>query len=251
MSRSLNALAALATILAATGGLVVLAAAKPVADVPVIATLTDMANSTVVQVGSDLGGPYITGIPAGLSSKIRPTKTGSSWMLFTYTQGRGGKFAQTGRGVRFDLSDRDPDVPGFPTPIPPNTVWPAYLYVNCSDTGVDMLTMTANVVDPNHEAVCPGSFRFWQTETNLWYRVAFNPDNTPGVDQLKVTCIESMASPATGCKTWTIGPAGTTLRGTDPNPKNYTRLLQIDDGGIVTDPDGGAYYVSFAMTITR
>jgi hypothetical protein len=32
------------------------------------------------------------------------------------------------------------------------------------------------------------------------------------------------APPAMGCRMWTVTPAGTTLRGGDPNPKDYTRL---------------------------
>ncbi len=65
-----------------------------------------------------------------------------------------------------------------------------------------------------------------------------------------MTCIGAIAEPATGCKTWSIAPAGTTLRGTDPNPKNHTKLLEIDEGGNVI-AEGGTYYVSFSMTITR
>ncbi len=82
-------------------------------------------------------------------------------MFYTYTSSRPGKFAATQRGVRFNLSDQDTFVQGFATPIAPDTVWPAYVLVRCSQVNIDMLAM--RVTDP--PANCPGSFRFWQTQT--------------------------------------------------------------------------------------
>jgi hypothetical protein len=243
MSRSLRSVSLVFTAVACCG-LAVNGAGKPPADVPVVATFTDAANGTSLQVGSDLGGAYITGSPAGVSSVIQSLKTGSDWMLYTYATSRRG-FTPSGRGVRFDLSDQNTFVSGFPTPIGANTVWPAHPKVHCSGIGVDMLAMAQGSV-----VTCPGSLRLWQTQTGRWYRLAFNPETYPEVDPVKVRCIAGMTSPATGCKTWTVTTAGTTLRGTDPNPKNHTRLLEVDDGGIVI-AEGGTYYVSFAMTMTR
>jgi len=33
---------------------------------------------------------------------------------------------------------------------------------------------------------------------------------------------------AGGCKLWTLAPSGTIFTGTDPNPKNVAKLLQIN-----------------------
>jgi hypothetical protein len=55
---------------------------------------------------------------------------------------------------------------------------------------------------------------------------------------------------ATGCKVWTVTPSGTTTTGTDPNPKNYTKLLHINETGDIL-AEGGDYYLSFSITFAR
>ncbi len=68
MSRRVKGTAALVFTGVAVCGLVS-SAAKPVVDMPVIATLADMAQGYVLQVGSDGGGAYINGTQGGVSSR--------------------------------------------------------------------------------------------------------------------------------------------------------------------------------------
>jgi hypothetical protein len=119
-------------------------------------------------------------------------------------------------------------------------VLPVHLKVGCSNANVDLLRLTAG-----QTASCPGSFRFFAPDER-WYRLGFNQDNYPEVDQIAITC---NSADATGCKVWTLRPSGPPTLG-DPNPKNRTRLLEIDDSGNVVAL-GGTYYVSFSITLAR
>jgi len=112
--------------------------------------------------------------------------------------------------------------------------------VGCSSVNLNMLLLTAG-----QTASCPGSFRFLAPNGH-WYRLAFNKDNYPEVDQIAVTCT---AADTAGCKVWTLGPSGPPTL-SDPNPKNRTRLLEIDDDGFVLAL-GGTYFVSFSITLVR
>jgi hypothetical protein len=236
MSRSLKVAAVLAFAVVATSGLVVLAAGKPAPDVPVVATLADNANGHALRVGSDGGGAYLT--TSQVTSRIQTFANGSDWMLTTfYTSKR--KYAASNRGVLLDLSEQVTDG-AFTTPIDQPTVVPVHLIAHCSRVNVDMVRMS-----PGQFAACPGGLRFWAPD-GLWYRLSFGPTNY-AVDPLRVTCI---TADTTGCKVWTITPNGTATTGTDPNPKNYTKLLNIDEGGNVL-AEGGDYYVSFSITVAR
>ena len=211
-------------------------AAKPPADVPVVATLADTASGAWLRVGSDTQGAYVT--TSQTTSIIQQRPTGTDWLLTTYYTRRG-SFAPSTRGVRFDLSEQHTSG-AFPTPIAGVTTMPVQLKVGCSHANVDMLGLTQG-----QSVICPGSYRFWAPNGH-WYRLAFNADNYPEVDGLTVTCTTAVP---TGCKIWTITPSGAPTLA-DANPKNHTRLVEIDEDGFVV-AEGGTYYVSFAITLAR
>jgi hypothetical protein len=237
MSKRVRSLATVAITLFITSGLVALAAGKRV-DVPVRATLADAANGSSLRVGSDGMGDYVT--TSQVSTLIQALPSGSDWMFYTYYSPRPRAYAASNRGVRIDLSEQI-TAGAFPTPIASPTVMPAHLKVHCSAMNIDMIQIPAG-----QSVECPASFRFWAPD-GLWYRMAFTKANYPEVDQVVVRC---EASASNGCQRWTIRPAGTALTGSDPNPKNYGRLLKIDAEGFVVAV-GGNYYVSFAFTIAR
>ena len=108
--------------------------------------------------------------------------------------------------------------------------------------GVDMTSMAVGMT-----VACPGVFRF-QAPNGLWYRLGFQPENYPEVNRMNVTCLSADSG---GCKQWTVTPEGTTTTGSDPNPKNVNKLLQIDPVSENVLADLGDYFVSFYITLVR
>jgi len=208
-------------------------AARPPADVPVVATLADSGMDSVpLRVRSDGKGAY----PTAPQSVIQQRPTGTDWLLTTYSTKRGA--LTWTRGAIIDLSEQE--TPGFATPLDGPTLVPVHLKAGCSSANVDMLRLTAN-----QTVNCPGSFRFLAPNGH-WYRLGFNQDTYSWVDPIAVTCNSVDAS---GCKTWTLRPSGQP-RFSDPNPKNKAQLLEIDDNGFVLAL-GGTYFVSFSITLVR
>lgn len=235
------ALASWVMLLAAAGVIGVSAAGGNYSTVPVTTTIADLGASAVpLRVGSDGKGAY-PGADAKVVSGIYRNMQGSGWALTTYYSAKR-RLQGSSRTVWFDLTE--PATAGNPpAPVPePGALLQAHLIAKCDQAGVDMLAMAAGT-----SAVCPGTFRF-QAADGSWYRLAFNPENYPHVDPIRVTCT---AADGAGCQVWTLAPSGQPSPGDDPNPKNLSRLLLIDANGGVLDDLRGDYYISFSITVAR
>lgn len=220
-------------------------------DIPVTTTIADAASGWFLDVRSDLHGAYVRKVVnkvQQVESALQATPNGYDFMLRTYGTAKG-RTVDSDRRVYFDLSEQT-EAGGFATPPLdfgaageplPYGLATSLLLVRCSQSGVNMLTLVEG-----QSAQCSGSFRFRALDGS-WYRLAFNPENVPGVDRIAVTCA---AADSGGCKVWTLTPAGTTVTGDDPNAKNQSVLLNIDSGGNVL-ATGGRYNVSFSLTIAR
>jgi hypothetical protein len=241
-------LAAAAAFGVAAGGNVS-AGGKPPADVKVTVDIADfvvdsLGNNVDLRIGSDRLGSY-PGTDANVTSQITPNSLGSFWSLTTYYSSKGALKAST-RRVWFDLTE--PAAPGQPAPPLSTGYSQASLIANCYQDGVDLLTMGQGSV-----AQCRGLFRF-QAPDGKWYRLAFQPQNYPETDKMQVTCTLSSGSGATtACSRWTVSPNTVSPRVTTPDgtPKSLVRLVEIDAGGAVVNPDLGDYYVSFSIKIAR
>lgn len=220
-------------------------------DVPVTTTIADIVAGSPLGIESDRQGAYLTSTVrkvAQVQSTLLSNSTGHDWSLTTYYSSKGG-FADSNRTVFFDLREQV-NAGSFSTPslgtdtngAPVEFGWvTAHLISKCSGVNVDMIKM------PNGAAaLCPGSFRF-RSPNGQWYRFSFQPENYPDVDRFKVTCV---AADSTGCKVWTISPSGTVITADDPNPKSLNKLLLITDQGEIL-AEGGNYYLSFSITVTR
>jgi hypothetical protein len=186
---------------------------------PVTVTIADMQNGYPLRVGSDMHGAYVE-IDRKITSAIERYATGTDWMLTTYS---GTRLIPSNRTVFFDL--REPFLPpssGIPAPF--STAYTqAHLIAQCR-LAADPRDRDLFALQSGESADCPGAFRF-QAPTGAWYRFAFSPQNFP-VDPLRVTC---QSTDASGCKVWTVTPSATRVTGSDPNPKNLNRLLEIED----------------------
>jgi hypothetical protein len=220
-------------------------------DIPVTTTIADLGlTDWPLQTQSDRKGAYVRKVVnkvKQIESALVATPNGYDFMLTTYYSSKG-KLVDSDRKVFYDLREQTA-VGSFATPplgianneaVPYGTVT-THVAVKCSQSGVDMVKMAAGDV-----GVCQGTFRFRALD-NLWYRLSFNPENFPGVDRVKVACT---AADSSGCKVWTLTPDGTTLTYDDPNVKNKTTLVHIDEGGTILAV-GGNYNISFSMTIAR
>lgn len=210
-------------------------------EIPVTTTIADLGSTTVpLRVASDGKGAYPGG-DAKVDSIIHRHLEGSGWTLRTYYTAKR-SFRGSSRTVWFDLTE--PAAAGNPpAPIPaPGAMLQAQLIANCHFVGVDMLAMAAGTSE-----VCPGVFRF-QVGDGSWYRLSFSPETYPHVHPIQVTCT---AVDTAGCKVWTLAPSGPPSSLDDPNPKNVSRLLLIDENGGVLDDMRGDYYVSFSITVAR
>ena len=236
-----RASASCAMLLTTAAVLGVSAAGGKFTEVPVMTTMADLGDSAVpLRVGSDGKGAY-PGADAKVVSHIYRNMQGSGWMLTTYYTAKR-RVQGSSRSVWFDLTE--PAASGNPpAPIPvPGALLQAHLTAKCDRAGVDMLALAAGT-----SAVCPGAFRF-QAADGSWYRLAFDPDNYPHVNPIRVTCTVVDGG---GCKVWTLGPSGPASPGDDPNPKNVSRLLLIDENGGILDDQRGDYYISFSITVAR
>ena len=216
---------------------VTLEAAPPAgknAPIPVTVMLADSQNGFPLRVGSDTQGPYLDTSKA-LNAEIHRYSDGTDWMLTTYY---GIRNTPSSRSVFFDLTEQVTS--GVP-PIAAASVQ-AHLIAKCRLAFVDLLTLATGA-----SADCPGSFRF-QAPSGKWYRFSFQPDNFPGVDRLRLTCL---ARDAAGCKTWTVTPATDRVTSADPNPKGLQTLLEIENGSDDILAVLGDYYLSFHITVTR
>lgn len=220
-------------------------------DIPVTTTIADAGSGWYLQTRSDLHGAYVKTVVnkvTQVQSSLVATPNGYDFMLTTYYTQKG-KTLDSDRRVFFDLSEQT-GTGAFATPALgvgaagealPYGLATALLTVKCSQDGINVVTMAEGQV-----AYCTGSFRF-RAPSGSWYRLAFNPENVPGVDRVAVTCASADNS---GCKVWTLTPSGGIVTGDDPNPKNQTVLLSIDSAGTVL-ATGGRYNVSFAITVAR
>jgi len=231
-SRFVTAAASIA-LAGCLGRLAVVHAAPPRADIPVTVTIADTQNLYPMHVQSDVQGAYVN--TKQVQSLI--LNGGGEWALTTYY---GRNFTPSNRTMFFDLTE---PVSFSNPPAPIGTAYvQSHLIAKCALVNVDLMKIKTGA-----PAQCPGSFRF-QAPSGLWYRFSFQPANFPEVNYMKVACIES---DATGCKTWTISPSGSRLTGTDPNPKNLNKLVQIDPGSDAVIADLGDYYLSFYITVAR
>jgi hypothetical protein len=201
-------------------------------DTLVTTTIADSQNGNPFRVESDLKGSYVN------TKLIQSLIQGSpgDWILTTY----GPNSAPSNRTVFFDLTE--PVSSSNPVPPFETAYVQSHLIAKCHLVNVGFLQIPAGTT-----VQCPGSFRF-QAPNGLWYRLGFQPNNYPGVNPMNVTCNTADAG---GCKLWTITPSGTTLTGTDPNPKNINKLLQIDPKTDAAIADLGDYYISFSITVAR
>jgi hypothetical protein len=229
--RNLTALALAGTLYALITPLT-LTGAGVARDTVVTTTLSDAFDGSEFRVHSDFRGPYVN------TKQIQSVIQGQTgdWILTTYS---GVNYTPSNRTVFFDLSE-----PVDPTTTAPFTVGflQSHLIAKCHMVNQDLFKLAKGV-----SVQCPGSFRF-QVQDGRWFRLSFQPANFPEVNYLKVTC---NAVDAAGCKLWNISPSGTVLTGTDPNPKNVNRLVQIDPRSEAIIGEVGDFYVSFAITVAR
>lgn len=247
--RLFTALALIAWVLG--GGTADAQRSKSSADIPVTTTIADAASGWYLQVGSDLQGAYAQKVVKNVTqvqSTLVATFNGYDFFLTTYYSSKG-QLVDSDRYVFFDLTEQTATGSFATPPLGVGSggealaygLATAHLAVKCSQSGINMLNMAAG-----QTALCTGTFRFRALDSN-WYRLAFNPENVPGVDPVAVTCT---AVDSNGCKLWTLTPSGTTVTGDDPNVKNQTTLLRIDSSGTVL-ATGGRYNVSFSITVAR
>jgi hypothetical protein len=223
--------------------------AKP-SEYQVMTVIANEGGSHPLSVQSDNKGPYVTKTvnrAVQVSSVINRNANGTDWSLTTYYTAKGG-YVASDRSVFFDLREQvgwgSFATPDMDAASPGTTEYgrvSSFLQTRCSMNNIDMLTIPVGST-----AICPGALRFL-APSGQWYRLAFQPANYPDVEPFKVTCD---VADATGCKTWTITPSGTTLTGEDTNPKGLNKLLHVDSGGGVL-AEGGDYLTSFAITVTR
>jgi len=226
-----GAIGSLALVLSAAGAAHLAAAPTP-RDVPVITTIADSLGGYQPRIESDLKGPYVN------TSQVQSVVQGiGDWTLTTYY---GRNATASSRSVFFDLTE-PVDTTNPPPPMTAGYVQ-AHLIAKCHLVNVGFLQIPAGTT-----VQCPGAFRF-QAPNGLWYRLSFQPDNFPHVERMNVTCTSADSA---GCKTWTIKPSGTTLTGTDPNPKNRNKLVQIDSRNDTVIADLGDYYISFSISVSR
>lgn len=240
---------ALAALIVCTG--TVGAQGKLPPDIPVTTTIADVANGWYLHVRSDRQGAYVRKMVnkvKQVESALVATPHGYDFMLTTYYSSKG-SLVDSSRTVFFDLSEQTAagsfNTPALGTgaagePLPYGLAT-AHIAVKCSQSGINMVKLAEG-----QSAVCTGSFRF-RARDNNWYRLAFNPENVPGVDPINVTCEIADNS---GCKVWTLAPTGWTLTGDNPNVSNRSTLLRIDSSGTVLAV-GGNYNISFSITIAR
>jgi hypothetical protein len=219
--------------------------------IPVTSTLADTGDTGYpYRVQSDRKGPYVTKTvnrTNQVDSVLIHREVGTDWLLTTYYVLRGG-LAASDRTVFFDVAEQVL-AGGFPTPVlgseggvPVERGYvTSQLTAKCREAGVNMLAMTAGST-----VLCPGSMRF-QAPDGEWYRFSFQPDNFAATERFNVTCTRA---DTTGCREWRITPSGSALTGNDPNHKNRNTLLLIDESGNIL-AQGGDYYLSFAVTVTR
>jgi hypothetical protein len=200
-------------------------------DTLVTTTIADSQNGSPFRVESDLKGSYV-------NTKLIQSLIQSStdWTLTTY----GPNFSPSNRTVFFDLTE--PVSSGNPVPPFENAYVQSHLIAKCHLVNVEFLQIPVGTT-----VQCPGGFRF-QAPNGFSYRLSFEPNNYPGVNPMNVTCNTADSG---GCNLWTIAPSGTTLTGTDPNPKNVNKLLQIDPKTDAAIADLGDYYISFSITVAR
>lgn len=223
--------------------------AKPSEYQVVTVIANEGGSGHALSIQSDGKGAYVTKTvnrAVQVSSVISQNSSGSDWTLTTYYTAKGG-YVASDRSVFFDLREQV-STGSFVTPDMDASVAGAqefgrvtsFLQTRCSMNGINMLTIPVDAT-----AVCPGALRFLGPD-GQWYRLAFQPANYPDVEPFHVTCD---AADATGCKTWTITPSGTTLT-SDDNPKGSNKLLRVDSGGGVL-AEGGDYLTSFSITVAR
>ena len=209
-------------------------------DIKVTTTIADMAGEQPLRIGSDLQGAYVTKVvnkTTQIESILQATPNGYDFMLTTYYTSKSSILASN-RTVFVDLRDQvrvgtiaTPTlgyVDGLPVPAGRVT---AHFTAKCSRVNVDPTKMAEGAT-----VECPGSLRF-RAPNNSWYRLSFQPDNYAAVDRINVTCT---TADATGCRVWTLTPAGTGL----------TTLLSIDSAGTVVGV-GGDFLVSYSVTVAR
>lgn len=240
---------AFATVLTVSPGLVAQKVKQTI--IPVTSTLADTGDTGYpYRVQSDRKGPYVTTTvnrTTQVESNLIHRQIGTDWLLTTYYEVKNG-YAPSGRTVFFDATEQVL-AGAFPTPVLGSEggvlVERGYvtsqLTAKCSVVGISMLAMSAGAT-----VVCPGSMRF-QAPDGEWYRFSFQPDNFEASERFNVTCTRA---DGTGCREWRIVPSGTAVTGDDPNPKSRNTLLLIDNGGNIL-AQGGDYYLSFAVTVTR
>lgn len=219
--------------------------------IEVTSTLADLGSSGhPLLVQSDRKGPYVSTVVKNVrqvDSILIHDQYGTDWSLTTYYVLRN-SYVASDRSVFFNLAEQV-QAGGFVSPIlgtaeglPVERGYvTSHLTTKCSVDNIDMLAMASGAT-----VLCPGSLRF-RAPDGLWYRFSFQPNNFERSEKFSVTCTRG---DITGCREWRIVPSGTTLTGTDPNPKSLHTLLQIDDGGSILAV-GGDYLLSFAFTVTR
>ena len=219
--------------------------------IEVTSNLADFGSSGhALLVQSDRKGPYVSTIVKNVrqvDSVLIHDQYGTDWSLTTYYSLRN-SYVASDRSVFFDLAEQvQPG--GFVSPVlgtseglPVERGYvTSHLTTKCSVDNIDMLAMATGAT-----VLCPGSLRF-RAPDGQWYRFSFQPNNFEPSEKFQVSCTRG---DSTGCREWRIVPSGTTLTGTDPNPKSRHTLLQINDGGSILAV-GGDYLLSFAFTVTR
>jgi hypothetical protein len=203
---------------------------------PTTVTFSDSENGYPLLVQSDGNGAYVQ--TREITNYLVQSSTGeSTWQLTLYS---GPRFTPSNRTLFFSLTE--PVSSSNPPPPFVQANATAHVIAKCWEINVNLLALpVAGVTE------CPGTMRF-QAPNGKWYRLAFQPNNYPEVDQIKLQCL---SFDSLGCKSWQATPGGTALTGSDPNYKGVQKLVEIDPSTTAAIADLGDYYVSFRFVISR
>lgn len=152
-------------------------------------------------------------------------------------------FTGSGRTILVDLREPVPNsAPGGANPIAPfqPQLVRGRFIAKCTQFGSNFFTMSLGEPTP-----CPLAVAFDQGGRR--YRLAFNGENFPNIDPVKVTCT-SVNSSTSKCNEWKI--EGGVLQD-DGTMKSRAKLIRVASSKRETDLDMGNFYMSLSITITN
>jgi hypothetical protein len=207
-------------------------AGPPPSNVAVVSTLNggETPESPVYRVQSDALGNYVNGVSSVLSLIY---SSSGDWTLDT----------QTGsRKIRVDLTDPVPNS-GASAPFATALVSGGRIVGHSSQNFSGGFLAMRGL---NSSILAPLSVRF--NYAGRMYALRMNPQNHPGTDWTRYTCIEVLdpANPSTSlCKKWSAVPAG--INNTES--KNIAHFEDITSGK--SPIAKGRFYINFDFTFSR